>query len=147
MRIYLSLVLIFFTTDSLSLNHNIVGTIKKSSIKTTQFKEGKALYLKNCASCHKKNLSGQINWDAKLDKDGHRLAPPMNGDGHTWHHDDSTLFYITKYGLGRYVKNYKGKMGGFSDKLTDNQIKNVLAYVKSYWPEKKYRYQLKLNER
>ena len=25
---------------------------------------------------------------------------------------------------------------GFSDKLTDNQIKNVLAYVKSYWPEK-----------
>ena len=113
MRKYIFLMIIFFTTDSLSLNHNIVGTIKKSSIKTTQFNEGKALYLKNCASCHKKNLSGQINWDAKLDKDGHRLAPPMNGDGHTWHHDDSTLFYITKYGLGRYVKNYKGKMGGF----------------------------------
>ena len=43
MRIYLSLVLIFFTTDSLSLNHNIAGPIKKSSIKTTQFNEAKAL--------------------------------------------------------------------------------------------------------
>ena len=147
MRISIFLIIIFFTTEGLSLKHNVVGTIKKSTIKTKQFNEGKALYLKNCASCHKKNLSGQINWDVKLDKDGHRLAPPMNGDGHTWHHDDNTLFYITKYGLGRYVKNYKGKMGGFSDKLTDNQIKNVLAYVKSYWPEKKYQYQLKLNER
>ena len=48
--------IIFFTTDSLSLNHNIVGTIKKSSIKTTQFNEGKALYLKNCASCHIKKF-------------------------------------------------------------------------------------------
>jgi mono/diheme cytochrome c family protein len=103
------------------------------------------IYQNNCVSCHQKNLSGHPKWKTALDKDGHRVAPPLNGTGHTWHHDDRTLFAIIKYGLNKLVKNYQGKMLGFGDKLSDQEIKQVLSYIKSYWNDEAYNYQLKLN--
>ena len=42
-----------------------------------------AAYQNNCASCHGVNLQGQEGWQNTLDDDGHRLAPPLNGTGHT----------------------------------------------------------------
>ena len=51
-----------------------------------------ALYQNNCASCHGENLQGQIGWQNALDEDGHRLAPPLNGSAHTWHHSPEYLF-------------------------------------------------------
>ena len=54
---------------------------------------GKLVYQDNCVSCHMVNLSGAENWKG-VDEDGHRKAPPLNGTGHTWHHDDKTLHAI-----------------------------------------------------
>ncbi len=107
--------------------------------------KGKISYEIHCASCHKVNLAGADNWKG-LDQDGHRKAPPLNGAGHAWHHDDVTLHSITKYGLAKLVKNYQGKMIGFGDKLSDEEIDNVLAYIKSYWPKDEYEYQIDLNK-
>ena len=107
--------------------------------------KGKIAYENNCVSCHQINLSGAENWKT-LDEDGHRKAPPLNGTGHTWHHDDKTLHSIIKYGLAKLVKNYQGKMAGFGDVLNDDEIDNVLAYIKSYWPKDKYQYQIDLNK-
>jgi len=101
-------------------------------------------YQNNCVSCHMANLSGAENWK-DVDEDGHRKAPPLNGTGHTWHHDDKTLHAIIKYGLAKLVKNYEGKMMGFGDKLSDKEIDSVLAYIKSFWSKENYEYQLKLN--
>ena len=75
---------------------------------------GKIIYENNCVSCHQVNLIGAANWKG-LDEDGHRKAPPLNGTGHTWHHDDATLHNIIKYGLAKLVKNYEGKMLGYED--------------------------------
>ena len=116
---------------------------------TTDFKimiaKGKLAYENNCISCHQVNLSGAENWK-ELDEDGHRKAPPLNGTGHTWHHDDKTLHSIIKYGLAKLVSNYQCKMAGFGDVLNDDEIDNVLAYIKSYWPKEKYQYQIDLNK-
>ena len=73
------------------------------------------------------------------------VSKPLDGSGHTWHHDDKTLHAIIKYGLAKLVKNYEGKMIGFEDKLSDKEIDSVLAYMKSYWSKENYEYQLKLN--
>ena len=105
---------------------------------------GKLAYQNNCVSCHMANLSGAENWKS-FDEDGHRKAPPLNGTGHPWHHDDKTLHAIIKYGLAKLVKNYEGKMMGFGDKLSDKEIDSVLAYIKSFWSKENYEYQLKLN--
>ena len=106
---------------------------------------GELLYNQYCASCHMSNLSGAKNWKG-VDKDGHRKAPPLNGTGHTWHHDDATLHNIIKYGLAKLVKNYEGKMLGFEDNLKDKDIDSVLSYIKSFWPDDIYQRQINLNK-
>lgn len=105
---------------------------------------GKNLYKKNCISCHLGNLSGAKNWKVEQDKDGHSLAPPLNGTGHTWHHSDKLLHGIIKNGLGYYVKGYEGKMGAFGNVLSDKDIDHTLSYIKSYWNKDIYSYQIKL---
>ena len=105
---------------------------------------GKALYEKNCASCHAINLSGAKNWKVGKDEDGQRLPPPLNGTGHTWHHSDKLLQGIIKNGLAYYIQDYKGKMGAFGDVLNDKEIDSVLAYIKSYWNKDNYEHQIKL---
>ena len=105
---------------------------------------GKINYENNCVSCHQVNLIGAENWNG-LDEDGHRKAPPLNGTGHTWHHDDATLHNIIKYGLAKLVKNYEGKMLGFEDNLKDKDIDSVLSYIKSFWPDDVYQQQINLN--
>jgi mono/diheme cytochrome c family protein len=106
---------------------------------------GKIIYESYCVSCHQVNLIGAENWKG-VDEDGHRKAPPLNGTGHTWHHDDATLHNIIKYGLVKLVKNYEGKMLGFEDNLKDKDIDSVLSYIKSFWPEDVYQQQINLNK-
>jgi len=131
---------IIFIKSSFAHNHYPITTDSKIMIA-----KGKIAYENNCVSCHQVNLSGAEHWKG-LDEDGHRKAPPLNGTGHTWHHDDKTLHSIIKYGLAKLVKNYQGKMAGFGDVLNDDEIDNVLAYIKSYWPKDKYQYQIDLNK-
>ena len=59
---------------------------------------GKQVYAQNCASCHGVALEGQANWQQR-DADGYLPAPPHDETGHTWHHPDSYLFLLTKYGI------------------------------------------------
>ena len=106
---------------------------------------GKVAYENNCVSCHMINLAGAENWKG-LDEDGHRKAPPLDGTGHTWHHDDKTLHSIIKYGLANLIDGYEGKMMGFKDNLSDKDIDSVLAYIKSYWPKDKYEHQINLSK-
>ena len=106
---------------------------------------GKIAYQNNCVSCHQVNLAGAENWKG-LDEDGHRKAPPLNGTGHTWHHDDATLHTIIKYGLVGIVSDYEGKMGGFKENLSDKDIDSVLAYIKSFWSDDYYQHQINLSK-
>jgi mono/diheme cytochrome c family protein len=137
--IFLLFLSVMIVQNSIAHNHYPITTDSKIMIA-----KGKLAYENNCISCHQVNLSGAENWK-ELDEDGHRKAPPLNGTGHTWHHDDKTLHSIIKYGLAKLVKNYQGKMAGFGDVLNDDEIDNVLAYIKSYWPKDKYQYQIDLN--
>ena len=95
---------------------------------------GRAVYAENCASCHGVALEGQANWQ-KRDADGYLPAPPHDETGHTWHHPDSYLFLITKYGIEEMIgKSYPNNMPAYEDKLTDEEILAVLSYIKSTWP-------------
>lgn len=94
---------------------------------------GKAIYAENCASCHGVVLEGQANWRQR-DAEGYLPAPPHDERGHTWHHPDSYLFLMTKYGIEEMVgKSYPNNMPVFEDKLTDDEIIAALSYIKSTW--------------
>ena len=95
---------------------------------------GAAIYVKECASCHGKNLEGQPNWRTRL-PNGRMAAPPHDETGHTWHHPDKLLFELTKQGPAALIGgDYKSDMIGYADTLTDEEILAVLSYIKSTWP-------------
>ena len=136
------IIFLVFCTLGVAKAHNHFPITTESKI---MIERGKIAYQENCVSCHMVNLAGAENWK-EMDEDGHRKAPPLNGTGHTWHHDDQTLHSIIKYGLAKLVKNYQGKMIGFEDNLSDKEIDSVLAYIKSFWPKEEYEYQINLSK-
>ncbi|WP_018700177.1 c-type cytochrome [Amorphus coralli] len=96
---------------------------------------GERLYAEACASCHGANLEGAANW-REPGPDGRYPAPPHDETGHTWHHSDRLLFEITKKGTAAVVDDgYQSNMPGFGDTYSDAEIRDILAYIKSTWPE------------
>ena len=97
-------------------------------------KLGAAVYAQHCAACHGATLEGQPNWRQRQ-PNGRLPAPPHDESGHTWHHPDEVLFGITKYGLvPPYAPNgYESDMPAFGGKLSDHEIRSVLAYIASHW--------------
>ena len=141
MQILIILISFLFISEA-SNSHNHFPITRDSELMIAR---GKIAYQNNYASCHQVNLSGAENWKG-VDEDGHRKAPPLNGTGHTWHHDDETLHKIIKYGLVGIISDYEGKMGGFKDNLNDKDIDSVLAYIKSFWPDDYYQHQINLSK-
>ncbi len=106
---------------------------------TPDIADGEVLYAENCASCHGAELQGQPDWRAP-GPDGRLPAPPHDETGHTWHHSDRVLFGYTKLG-GKVFMEQQGMefdsgMPGFDDQLSDQQIRNILAYIHSTWPDR-----------
>jgi len=98
---------------------------------------GRGLFAQSCAACHGTNLEGQPNWQSP-GPDGRLPAPPHDETGHTWHHADTMLFEYTKLGgrakMAQSGLDFESGMPGFGEVLTDQEIWNILAYIKSTWP-------------
>lgn len=100
---------------------------------------GAEVYTEHCAACHGAALQGQPDWQVPL-ADGSLPAPPHDDTGHTWHHSNVQNFDYVKHGGAAIVKrlgikNFNSAMPGFGEALSDEDIWNVLAYIRSEWPE------------
>ena len=110
---------------------------------------GREVYAAQCASCHGVNLEGQPNWRSP-GADGRMPAPPHDETGHTWHHDDATLFGLTKHGLAAMLgpdSKYRSNMPAYEGVLSDEEIVAVLSYIKSRWPDEVRERHDAMNER
>jgi mono/diheme cytochrome c family protein len=102
---------------------------------------GAAIYAEHCASCHGSDLEGQLSWRSPL-PDGAYPAPPHDASGHTWHHPDSQLFEITKFGgQATAPVGFESRMPAFEEVLSDAEIWAVLRFIKSRWPRKEREHQ------
>jgi len=125
----------------------IAGEEPASSSGPTAVALGEMVYAENCAGCHGANLEGQPNWRQR-NADGRLPAPPHNARGHTWHHDDATLFGITKLGTAKFTGlDIESDMPAFEDVLSDAEIRAVLKYIKSRWPLRVRQQQNSINRR
>ena len=99
---------------------------------------GRTLYAAHCASCHGVELEGQPDWQVP-NPDGTLPAPPHSAEGHTWHHPDALLFDYVKRGGGTTLAEmgveFRSGMPAFEEVLTDREIRAVLDFIKSTWPE------------
>lgn len=99
---------------------------------------GAALYAENCASCHGATLEGQPDWRTP-GPDGVLPAPPHDVTGHTWHHDTEMLLEYTLKGgqaalEARGVTGFRSGMPGFAEQLSEDQVLDILAFIRSNWP-------------
>ena len=97
---------------------------------------GQAVFAANCATCHGVGGEGQANWHIEKD-DGTLPPPPLNGDGHTWHHGDGLLYRVVSKGGQEFedprFSSFKSAMPAFGDRLSHDEIVAVLTYLKSLW--------------
>lgn len=111
-----------------------------------QVVRGNRVYDAQCAACHGAKLEGQPNWRERLPS-GKFPAPPHDASGHTWHHSDELLFNITKHGITRYAPpGYQSDMPAFGNRLSDDDIWAVLAYIKRTWPDEPRKWQAEVSQ-
>ena len=100
---------------------------------------GKRIFAANCAVCHGTEGQGQPDWHIPKE-DGTLPPPPLNGNGHTWHHSDGLLYRIVSQG-GQFqedtdLSSFRSAMPAFGDRLSREETVQVLTYVKSLWGDK-----------
>ena len=100
---------------------------------------GEEIFTTTCVSCHQAGGVGQPNWHIP-NSQGVLPAPPLNGDGHTWHHSDGFLYRYVENG-GKMLEtpslpDFKSGMPAFGEQLSHGEIVAVLTYVKSLWGDK-----------
>ncbi len=101
---------------------------------------GEILYQDNCAACHGANLAGQPDWQTP-NSDGTLPAPPHDVTGHTWHHDNVLLFDYVKLGgqgalAARGITDFQSGMPAFDGVITDEDIWDILGFIRSRWPKR-----------
>ncbi len=99
---------------------------------------GAELYAANCQVCH-----GDKNGVGKLP-----YVPSHGDDGHTWHHSDRNLVDIIMNGPGEMgemmrmgVPEDAPRMPAWRDKLAEEEVKAILAYIKTFWSPERRRMQ------
>ena len=110
---------------------------------------GQNLYQENCASCHGVNLEGQEDWRTG-GENGVLPAPPHDATGHTWHHDNALLFEYTKLGgkgalAARGILEFNSGMPAYDGIISDDEIWDILAYIRSTWPKREQQAQASRN--
>lgn len=116
------------------------GAMADHELDNRDLGNGQVRYAEQCASCHGANLEGQPDWRTP-DENGILPAPPHDESGHTWHHDNQLLFEYTRLGgqealAARGVTGVTSGMPGFGDLLSDDDIWDILAYIRSTWSER-----------
>lgn len=82
---------------------------------------GAALYRAKCQACH-----GGAEGGRKAD-----IPPPHNRNGHTWHHTDCQIEEIVLQGFD--PGDGTPPMPAFRGKLSQEDVRAILAHVKTWW--------------
>jgi len=87
----------------------------------------------NCATCHGPNGESTPDW-RNPGADGKYPPPPLNGSAHTWHHSTETLEKMIREGSPPGI----GGMPAWDNKLTNQEIDDVLVWITSIWSDEIY---------
>jgi mono/diheme cytochrome c family protein len=110
-----------------------VPTAPQRTTDAAQLALGKDVYQQHCAHCHGAQAEGDARWRQR-GPDGKFPPPPLNGSGHAWHHSTQVLMDVITQGSAPGT----GNMPAWGDKLSQQEITAVIAWLQSLWPEPVY---------
>ena len=108
-------------------------TLEDESDDPSQVALGRFVYEEHCAACHGANLEGEQFQDGRADR---QHPPPLNANGHLWHHSDERLFELVKGAFDNLSTERRVAHALSYGRLSDEQVQGVLAYVKTSWPSR-----------
>lgn len=94
--------------------------------------KGFKIFAMHCQRCHGLNARGAPDWRTP-DAEGKYLPPPLNGTGHAWHHKREILVDLIVNGT-----EPEGRMPAWKNKLSDDDVDNVITWFQSLWSPKVY---------
>ncbi|VAW85203.1 hypothetical protein MNBD_GAMMA18-1132 [hydrothermal vent metagenome] len=119
--------------DSIDTSVNIQVEAPPRNMDAELLTTGKMVYDKHCQRCHGVDGVGSKNWQVQ-GPDGNYPPPPLNGNGHTWHHPKAVLIGVIKDGSPGGM----GNMPRMRDKVNDTEIEALISWMQSLWSEQAY---------
>jgi mono/diheme cytochrome c family protein len=99
-----------------------------------QIARGQAVYTQHCLACHGTEGKGPAgDWRIR-DAAGRFPPPPLDDSAHAWHHPTAVLLEVIREGS----PGGQGNMPAWKDTLSEQQMQDVVAYIKSLWSEEVY---------
>lgn len=102
---------------------NAVKRVKNFS----QITRGSKVFQQSCASCHGAAGEGQSG-------EGKLPVPALDGSAHSWHHSNA----MNRNTIMNGTKHLGGSMPAWKDKLTEEEITDVMAWFQSKWSDEVY---------
>lgn len=107
-----------------------------------QVVRGRAIYDRHCAECHGAQGKGPVgDWRIR-DAEGKFPAPPLDDSAHAWHHPTTVLLEVVREGSPQG----QGNMPAWKEKLSEQDMQDVVAYIKSLWSDQAYQLWLKMEQ-
>lgn len=117
-------------------------TLVERKLDPAQVARGRTVYEKQCLECHGAGGRGQPgDWRIR-DADGHFPPPPLDDSAHAWHHPTAVLLEVIREGSPQG----QGKMPAWKGKLSEAEMQDVVAYMKSLWSDEVYRLWSKMEQ-
>ena len=135
-----SVTLLILLACSSSPEANTPVPTERPVVSERSARSGPEVFTSICSACHGLQGEGQPNWHIPMEN-GTLPAPPLNGDGHTWHHGDGFLYRVIRDG-GKFqedpvlLPNFKSAMPAFGAQLSHQEIVAVIAHIKEWWGDK-----------
>ncbi len=96
---------------------------------------GLALYERHCIECHGEHGRGPAgDWRVR-DAQGNYPPPPLDDSAHAWHHPTAVLLEAIRDGS----PGGEGNMPAWRGRLSEQDMGDVVAYIKSLWSDEVYR--------
>jgi len=96
---------------------------------------GDRLYQADCAQCHGPQAQGHPDWQTPSNGQ-FTAAPPLNGTGNDWKRTRQELIDTIKNGAR--LKDGTPVMPAWKDRLSEEEIEDVMTWFQSLWPAEVY---------
>lgn len=105
----------------------------RNSVDPARAARGAEVFRAYCAACHGERAEGAFGWE-RPGRDGKYPPPPLDGSAHAWHHPQAALEQVIRDGTWAQG----GNMPAWRGKLSDADIRAVIVWFQSLWPESIY---------